>query len=80
MKKKTHKIHLSTLNVHSARRKAILYFTAFIRGLSNSKVDDCLSLVMSTLTHESAVKKLQVMSEFFGSPCPINSGRQVFDA
>jgi len=33
MKKKTHKIHLSTLNVHSARRKAILYFTAFIRGL-----------------------------------------------
>ena len=35
MKKKTHKIHLSTLNVHSARRKAILYFTAFIRGLSS---------------------------------------------
>ena len=36
MKKKTHKIHLSTLNVHSARRKAILYFTAFIRSLSSN--------------------------------------------
>ena len=36
MKKKTHKIHLSTLNVYSACRKAILYFTAFIRGLSSN--------------------------------------------
>ena len=36
MKKKTHKIHLSTLNIHSARRKAILYFTVFIRGLSSN--------------------------------------------
>ena len=36
MKKKTHKIHLSTLNVHSACRKAILYFTAFIRGLTSN--------------------------------------------
>jgi len=38
MKKKTHKIHLSTLNVHSACQKAILYFTAFIRGLSNNNI------------------------------------------
>ena len=36
MSKKRQEIHWSTLNAHSARRKAILYFAAFICGLSSN--------------------------------------------
>jgi len=36
MKKERQEIHWSTLNAHWAHRKAILYFTAFIRGLSSN--------------------------------------------
>ena len=33
---KKEKIYWSALNAHWARRKAILYFTAFIRGLTSN--------------------------------------------
>jgi len=43
-----------------------------------SKVDDCLSLVMSTLTQEcDAAKKLQVMSDFFGFSVPCECFQEV---